>query len=197
MLISFVNVAAALQGSSAFGVSPLAFPRGSGACYMQPTGQRRGGAPTLITAPLRLNALTKRHITVSFPYFIRLPNLSGGKLPSAFTQVLYLKTILSLLCRFEWESNQSYTSNSVYYPRGALLSMWKQLYEDYCVIRGSGKLCQCWKLQKKSQKQLLDPFCKVVVALVFKPLWCHEGQIPQLFMSFMFFLCLEISHISL
>lgn len=31
-----------LLGSAAFGVSPLALPWGSSACYMQPAGQRRG-----------------------------------------------------------------------------------------------------------------------------------------------------------
>lgn len=38
----------ALLGSAAFGVSPLALPWGSSACYMQPAGQRRRGKATLV-----------------------------------------------------------------------------------------------------------------------------------------------------
>lgn len=38
----------ALLGFAAFGVSPLALPWGSSACYTQPAGQRRGGKATLV-----------------------------------------------------------------------------------------------------------------------------------------------------
>lgn len=38
----------ALLGSAASGVSPLALPWGSSACYTQPAGQRRGGKTTLV-----------------------------------------------------------------------------------------------------------------------------------------------------
>lgn len=38
----------ALLGSAAFGVSPLALPWGSGACYTQPAGQRRGVKAALV-----------------------------------------------------------------------------------------------------------------------------------------------------
>lgn len=38
----------ALLGSAAFGVSPLALPWGSSACYTQPAGQRRGEKATLV-----------------------------------------------------------------------------------------------------------------------------------------------------
>lgn len=43
--------AEALLGSAAFGVSPLALPWGSSACYVQPVVQGRGGRATLVKRP--------------------------------------------------------------------------------------------------------------------------------------------------
>lgn len=54
----------ALLGSAAFGVSPLALPWGSSACYMQPAGQRRGGKATLVKEPACTETVLTRQSVV-------------------------------------------------------------------------------------------------------------------------------------